>query len=1084
MKQFGRIIFVAVVFLFVSIICATGQTIKVTGKVFDASTNETVVGASVLIKGTTTGTVTSLDGDFSISASKGQTIVVSSIGYTDYTFTVSDSSPMTIKMQASSEFLQDVVVVGYGAVKKENLTGAVDQVSSEIFEGRPVSNTSQMLVGAIPNLNINIADGKPGRSADYNIRGTTSIGGGGSALVLIDGVEGDPALVNPDDIESVSVLKDAASASIYGSRATFGVVLITTKSASKEDGKFTINYSGNVAFLSPINLPDIIDDGYVYASLFAEAYSNFYCGVMPSGINSQQAYSQQWMDDFRRRKMKGITEETTVDAAGNYVYYGNTNYYKVVYKPYTTAQTHNISASGSTGKLNYYVSARFYNYDGIFNFNPDKYTAANVRAKATMQLFKWLSLSENIDFSYDKKHIPATTNQTNQGNFLRSMQDAGHVSSPVFNPDGTLTRCGAEAIGGLVAGTCYTDKLVNSFKTTTKLNAKFFDNTWRVNFDFSWAPYWSNNTKKNTTVSYSPGPGQTVYVGTPGVNDFIDETYYNKSYIVTNAYTEYENTFGGKHYFKALLGFNYEESLGKTTDVLRYGLLTDDVQNIQLALGDSFTTYGTDVRWKTMGFFGRLNYAYDERYLLEINGRYDGSSKFPTNSQWGFFPSVSAAWRVSKEHFWHVDPKVMNNLKLRFSYGELGNGNMAAYSFMEKFALSNLSAVIDGQALRRYTSIPSQIPDNLTWETVRTIDGGIDLGFYSGKINFSADYYVRKTLNMYTVGPSLPDTYGASAPKGNYADLSTYGWELSLSYNDSFTVGTHPLNVGAKVTLADNRSYIDRYNNPSKSLSDYYEGQEVGEIWGYKFDGFFSSQTQIDNYYGAGKPYVNDMILMHNGYVNIPGDVIIKDLNGNQIIDVGANTVDNPGDLTIVGNKSPRYMYSMNFDLEWNGIYATIMFQGVGKRDWYPSGESIIWGQYHRPYGNALKWTVNNAWTQENQDAYLPIYTGWSRLFFTGANKVDRYVMDASYLRLKNLQIGWNLPTKWTKKIGLAGIGIYFSGENLYTWSPLYDLTTDVDVVTAPNGGDQDLVFTSDNLGDGNSVPSMRTFSFGITLKL
>jgi len=1064
-------------------VTVSAQKIRVSGVVKDAETGETAIGAGVLVKGTNNGTVTSLDGAFSIMADPGQEIVVSLLGYDDYTFKVTGPGPVTIALRTSSEFLNDAIVVGYGSVKRANLTGAVDQVSSEVFDGRPSANVTQMLVGAIPNLNITLSDGKPSRTADFNIRGMTSVGGGGSALVLIDGVEGDPALLNPDDIESVSVLKDAASASIYGSRATFGVVLITTKEASKESGKFNFSYNGNFSLLKPSNLPNIVDDGYVYAKLFSDAYYNYF-GKMPSGINTSQDFSQAWLNEFLRRKQKGITEEVALDESGRYVYYGNTNYYEVIYRPYTLSQTHNLSASGSSGKIDYYLSGRIYKYDGILNFNPDEYFTTSLRAKITARPFKWLKIWENISFNYDKNHIPASHNQNNNGLFLRSMQDEGHVSVPVFNPDGTLTKSAAMAIGGLVTGKNYTDKIRNQITTTTGLRAEFFDNSLRLNADFTYQAQWHNFTKKNSMVSYSEAPGQISWIGTPGVNDYIQETWYRKGYISTNVYAEYAKVWNEKHDFKALVGFNWERYLGKTAQMLRYGLISDDAQSIQLALGDNITTYSYETRWRTAGFFARLNYAYDERYLIELNGRYDGSSKFPSNQQWGFFPSVSGAWRISKEHWWKVNPLAISNFKLRASWGELGNGNVDAYSYLERFGFSNLSMVLDGVAKRRTTSIPSQVPDGLTWETARTVDGGIDIGFYKGKINLTADYYVRNTLNMYTVGPSLPDTYGASSPKGNYADLVTRGFEVSLSYDDAFPLGGHDLNVGFKATLADNRSFITRYNNPNKELKDYYVGQEIGEIWGFQFGGFFDDQAQIDNFYGEGVPYVNNLIQINEGYVTKPGDVILIDRNGNHLVDKGAETVDDPGDMVIVGNKHPRFLYSFSTNLEWNGIYFSAMFQGIGKQDWYPSGESIIWGQYHRPYGNALAWTVNNSWTPERRDAFLPKYSGYYRIFFSGQHKVDRYVLDASFLRLQNLQIGYNFPQKWMKRIGLSGLSVYFSGENLYTWAPLYNLTTDVDVVTATHGSDQDLGNGTDNFGDGNSLTSLRTFSFGITIKI
>ena len=1060
------------------------QKIKVSGVVLDASTGETVIGAVVMVKGTSNGTTTSFEGEFSINASVGQEIVVSSLSYDDHTFKVTGPGPVTVHLKPSSEFLEDVVVVGYGSVKRANLTGAVDQVSSEVFAGRPSSNATQMLVGAIPNLNISLSDGKPSRTAEYNIRGATSVGGGGNALVLIDGVEGDPALLNPDDIESVSVLKDAASASIYGSRATFGVVLITTKEAAKEAGKFNFTYNGNLSFLQPSSIPDIIDDGYVYASLFAEAYKNYYNGTAPSGFNSIMDWSQAWMDEFLRRKQKGITDEVDVDESGRYVYYGNTNYYDVIYKPYTLSHTHNLSASGSSGKIDYYVSGRLYQYDGILNFNPDVYRTTALRSKLSAKPFEWLKIWENLSFNYEKNHIPASHNQNNNGLFLRSIQDCGFVCCPVFNPDGTLTKPAAMAIGGLVTGKNYTDKFHNTITTTTGARAEFFDNTLRLNADFTYKGNWDNKHKKNSMVSYSEGPGLIAWIGTPGVNDYIQETWTLSKYMSTNIYAEYAKLFADKHDLKLLAGYNGERYQGKNTVALRYGLISEDVKSINLSMGDNFSISSWEERWVSAGFFGRVNYAFDERYLLELNGRYDGSSKFPTNQQWGLFPSASAAWRVSKEHWWPVPPSFISNLKLRASWGELGNGNVSSYSYLEKFSFSNLSNVIDGEAKRRYTSVPSQIPDGLTWETSRTVDGGLDIGFYKGKINLTGDYYVRNTLNMYTVGPSLPDTYGASSPKGNYADLVTRGFELTLSYDDSFPLAGRDLHYGMKATLADNRSFITRYNNPMRQLSDYYVGQEIGEIWGFEFGGFFETQEQIDNFYGPGDPYVNKQMQLHEGYTTRPGDVILVDRKPDKLINKGSETVDDPGDMKVIGNKHPRYLYSMTLNLEWNGFYASAMFQGVGKQDWYPSGESIIWGQFHRPYGNALAWTVNNSWTPEHKDAYLPKYTGYYRIFFTSANKVDRYVMNAAYCRLQNLQIGWNIPAKWLKRVGLSGASVYFSGENLYTWAPIYRLTTDIDIVTATKGSDQDLGNGTDNFGDGNSLPSLRTYSLGLTIKI
>lgn len=1075
LKTFFLIICLAVPFI------ASAQDVRLAGTIKDADTGEGVTGASVLVKGTTTGGVADLDGNFSLTAPAGAEIVVSSIGYEDYVFTAGPGmEALAIGLHPSAEFLDDVVVVGYGSVKKVNLTGAVDQIDSDVFEGRPVNNTTQMLVGSVPNLNITLADGKPGRSASYNIRGATSIGGGGSALILIDGVEGDPSLINPNDIESVSVLKDAASSSIYGSRATYGVVLITTKNPDKSKGRFSIAYSGNFSFMQPTAVPDVVDDGYVYARLFYDAWYNFNRS-QPTGINKSQPFSRVWLDDFRQRKKDGVQQKVAVNESGQYVYYGNTDYYDVIYRDYVFAHTHNLSVSGAVGPMSYFVSGRVYDYEGLFNFNPDKYITANVRGKANVQILKWLSLSENMEYTYEKQRLPSAYLGEGSGNYWRSIADEGHPSSPVFNPDGTLTKSAAYAIGGLVTGNNYIDRLIKNFRTTTALKASFFDDTFRLNGDFSFSSRDKHENTKQTVIPYSEAPGEITYLGNPFSDDRMSEYNSSHEYLATNVFAEYENTFKDKHYLKGLIGFNYERRKDNNSKATRYGLLTPDVTNINLAVGDEMLISAGETKWSVAGFFARINYAYDNRYLFEVNGRYDGSSKFPTHSRWGFFPSASAAWRPSMEHFWKVNPMIVSNLKLRFSYGELGNGNVAAYSYLEKFSFGNMSTmVLDGVTRARYTTIPSQIPDNLTWETARTIDAGLDISFLKGRIELTADYYMRRSYNMFTVGPTLPDTYGASAPRGNYADMHTHGFEISLAYNDSFKVGRHDLHVGVKATLADSRSWIDKYNNPTDDLDDYRVGEEIGEMWGYVCNGLFQSQEQIDNYYGPGDPYVNTKFPLSSGYVVCPGDIIVEDLNGNKIIDSGAWTADDPGDRRIIGNTSPRFRYSFSLNLEWNGIYASAFFQGVGKQDWYPSKESPFWGQYNRPYNQAYKWMVGNYWTKDNPNAYLPKYTGYYNPFFSGI-PISRYVQDVSYIRLQNLQVGWNLPKKWLEKAKLSGVSIYFSGENLWTWSPMYKWTRDFDVVTVTQASDTDI--TSDNKGDGFNYPTMKTFSIGVTIK-
>ncbi len=1065
------------------------NTVTVSGTVVDGGSGDPLIGASVLVEGTTRGTVTDLDGRFSLSVPRGAKLVVGSIGYKDYSFLSSGNThDLRISLEVSSEYLDEVVVVGYGSVKKENLTGAVDQVSADVFAGRPVANATQMLQGVVPNLNIELVDGKPGRSADYNIRGATSVGAGGTALVLIDGVEGDPTQLNPNDIESVSVLKDAASAAVYGSRAPYGVVLITTKNPTDEED-FKITYNGSFSVMDPTAVPDVVTDGFVYASLFSEAYYNV-SGKYHTTINKSQPFSRSWLEDFRQRQLAGIQRTTEIGPDGKYVYYGNEDYYSFLYRDFTTAQSHNVSVSGGGKNYGYYLSGRFYQYDGLFTRSTDKYHTMNLRAKVSANIRPWLKLSENITFNNEFYHIPSTSNQQSSGNFWTAINAEGHPSSPIFNPDGTMTKSGAYAVGGLVTENNYINRTIKNYKTTTALRAEFFKKTLRLNADFTYSDRGRSQLTKRTVIPYSEAPGEISYLGTPGLDDYLQEYNSRTDYIAVNAYAEYENTWKKKHYFKAMAGYNYEREKWKAVTARRYDLLTYDTDAINLAVGDDMSVSSSESRWRVAGFMFRINYAYDERYLFEVNGRYDGSSKFPTSSQWGFFPSASAAWRISKEHWFKVDPKWITSLKLRGSFGELGNGSVSAYAFMERFSYENMGKgasewcrSLDGVSGMRYTSVPTQVPDNLTWETSQSIDVGLDLSMFMGRLDFTFDWYQRRTYNMYTVGPSLPDTYGTSAPKGNYADMRTRGWELSLSWHDTFDLSGSPLSYGIKATLADSRAFITKYYNPTRSISDYYEGYEIGDIWGWRVEGLFRDQAQIDTYWtdiqtGKPIPYEQTRIRMHDDGITYPGDVIFADLNHNNKIDSGSSTVDDPGDQTIIGNSSPRFPYSFTLDLGWHGVFLTAFFQGVGKRLWSPTKEGPFWGQYCRPYAQAYKWQLDNCWTPDNPDALLPRCTGYCGVSWQD-KRIDRYLMDVSYLRLKNLQLGYNFPKKLISKAKLSSLSVYFSAENLWTWSPMHKYTRDFDVVTVCYGSDSDL---GGGQGDGYNYPTMRTFSFGVNI--
>lgn len=1093
MKLFSRFFLTLLTMLFLGVsLSATGQTvdkgISVTVKVTDKT--GAMPGAGILVKGTTNGQITGADGTATLTnVAPDAVLVVTFVGYQTVEVPVKGRANVSVTLEDSLT-LDEIVVVGYGTQKKANLTGAVDQVGSETFEGRSNANLTQMLQGQIPNLNLKFKDGRPNSSPSYNIRGTTSIGQGGSALILIDGVEGDPSLLNPNDIESVSVLKDAASSAIYGSRAPYGVVLITTKTARQ--GKPTVSYQANLTFEQPTTIPDYVSNGYTWADHFYKAYYNYNLSN-PSGINKTMEFSTAWLAEYQRRNETGnyevLVSDGSIGTAGRWLYFiEGEDYIGKLYRNHMTSQTHNISVSGSDDKFDYYVSGRYYGNNGIFDtdVNPESYKILNGRMKMGYKVTPWLRISNNTDISWTKYVMPQTYSEGN-GNIWRNIADEGHPCSPIWNPDGTLSHSAVYSVGDYLYGHSNRGYINRQVKTTFAAQAKFLDDRLRLNADFTYRNKDFNTTVKKVKSEFSRYEGVTETIS--GTQSYLSETIRNYEYLATNEYVEFEDTFAGKHYFKALLGYNYEQETYKNTYSYNDDLLTPDVTNINLAMGiDNRSITGDYYRWRTVGAFARINYAFADRYLIEVNGRYDGSSKFPQRQRWAFFPSVSVGWRLTEEPWFKVSKDAVSNIKFRASFGALGNSNVGNYAYDETFSFDN-GRIINGAKVR-YTSAPAPIPESLTWETAQTLDFGLDMSFLKGRLSFTGDYYIRKTLDMYTVGPTLPDVFGASSPKGNYAEMTTRGYEMAIRWNDSFNLAGKPFNYGLKASLVDYKSIIDKFNNRKKELStaayntNYYAGMVVGEIWGFVSNGLWQNQDEIDaaeaGALAAGQKYYNPLMQTSKTYKLYPGDIKFEDLNGNGYIDRGQNTVDDPGDRKIIGNSEPRYIYSFGIDLEWNNIFLSAFFQGVGKQDWYPSNEaSVIWGQYNRPYAQMPKWHLNNYWTEDNPDAYLPRYAGYYAPFYKGTNNANtRYLMDVSYIRLKNLQVGYTLPSKWTDAIRMKKVSIFFSGENLWTWSPMYKYTRDIDVTANIYGTDSVLSST----GDGFNYPTLRSYSLGLNI--
>ena len=1051
----------------------------ISGKVVDEK-GEALPGASILIKQLKKAVQSSPDGTYKISVPAGTyDIVISFISYTTVTINRTivkdgETTPLNVTLKGEAGSLNEVLVVGYGTQKRENATGAVDQITAKNIENRPITNLTQGLQGLLPNLNLKMMDGKPTQSPSYNIRGTTSIGQGGSALVLIDGFEGDPSLINPNDVESVSILKDAASAAIYGARGVFGVVLITTK--KPVNGRTNISYSSNYAIKSPLQVPDYVTDGYTWAKMFSEAFVNG-DGAFPQNANKTQKFSQAYLDEFKRRVESGQPyNQIEVDPiTGEYIYYGSQDYYGELYKKNTAALENNLSVSGGSDKASYLVSGRLLKQDGLFKYNSDDYDMKNIRARGSVQVFPWLSFENNADYSIMKYHNPINVGEG--GGIWRNIADEGKPTVPLFNPDGSATFASAYTIGDFIYGKNGIDTKREVFRNITGLRSKFFDNKFRVNADFTFRNTNNDKEQRRVQVPYSSTRGVTSYVGT-ATNDLSFDLQETK-YLATNIYAEYENRFGANHYLKAMAGYNYEESTYNRIAVQRNGIIFDDATDLNLALGQSTTTGGGYEQWAILGGFSRLNYSFKDRYLLEVNARYDGSSKFPSDQRYGFFPSVSGGWRVNKEAFWNVSDKLISDLKLRASYGSLGNGNIASYAFQEIFNIRQSDMILNGTRPQT-TQAPGVVPNGLTWETSTTSNFGLDLAMLAGRLTFTGDVYTRKTKDMFTVGLTPPAVFGADVPKGNYANLTTKGWEMSLSWNDRIGNGDKPFSYNVRVTLSDNKTKITKYNNPDKLLSDYYEGQTLGEIWGYETEGFFIDEADI-----ASHAKQDPQMRASPTGKWFPGDIKLKDLNGDGLINVGENKVGNSGDRKIIGNSAPRYMYGINLGADYHNFSFSVFFQGVGKQQWYPSTETeMFWGQYNRPYNNIPTFHLGNMWTPDNTDAYFP--RTMSRAASSNTNRTlgvaqTRYLQNVAYLRMKNIQIGYTIPSKWINQIGVRSAKVFLSGENLFTYSPMYKIVKNsIDVENAVPS-DQDLNKGSTN-GDGYNYPLMKAVSFGLNI--
>ena len=1028
---------------------------------------ETVIGASVVVKGSTNGTITGLDGDFTLdNVKRGDVIQISYIGYVSQEV-VWQGTPLNITLKEDSQTLEEVVVVGFGSQKKANLTGSVSQVKmDDVLGERPVTNVKNALQGSMPGLMVS-GGASPGEAKSFNIRGTVSINGM-NPLVLIDNVEGDIDLLNPEDIESVTVLKDAASSAIYGARAAAGVILITTKKAKKGE-KFNLNYNANFGFQTSINSPKQASlDEYLRAYQAAGFSETYYAG---NGSVSK------WREYLAGYKENPAAYPTVGD--GIYIGEDGAPYYlndKDVYKAFQETsfmQTHNLTANGGTEKLRYRLSAGLTKEDGPLIESKDTYMRKNISSFISADITDWLTQEADFRYTVADRSEPMGSGDgiycMNHISFYPSGMMPGSVNTsvgkdlPLITPENQI-RYNNPYLTDTDNTRIYLRTIMRPIKGLELVGEYTYDRkNWQKSY---YAKKWEYTTEQL-------GSNNSV------TSDYLFKSEDHEDYNALNLYGTYNFSIKEDHMFKVMAGFNQERKQNSWISVQTHDMIAPSAPSFTSATGkiipqNSYSDYAI------RGAFYRINYNYKDRYLFEANGRYDGSSKFPKDDRFGFFPSFSVGWNIARESWMEKALDYVSDLKLRASWGQIGNqniGNYGYYSTMQPVGNSNYW-LKDGEFIT-YISTPGLVSNSFTWETVETLDIGFDASMFNSRLQVTFDWYQRTTRDMLIAGIQLPAVVGTSAPMRNAADMRTRGWEIAVNWRDQ--IGDWKYNVG--FNLYDYKSKITKYsNNEDKLLSqNYYEGKTLGEIWGYVSDGFYT----IDDFDGPGTWQLKDGVASLDGYNPRPGDekfVNLNDDRGTNEINSGLNTVDSPGDQKVIGNSTPRYNFGVNLGVSYKGFSLSAILRGTAKRDvWiggmslFPFGGSakayypVFYNQtdYWEPMGSCDgQYTENDReyWVAKNPDASL--YRLYSNMQNHGSNQraSTKYLQNGAYMRLKNITLAYTFPKALISKVSLSALKVFVSAENLATISSL------------PKGYDPERLSWG--------YPFYRTLSFGLNVTL
>ena len=1005
------------------------QETEIKGVVSDAD-GSPLPGVSIVIDGTTTGTETDFDGEYTITASKGDILAFSFIGMKTQKVTIGDNLTIDVSLEDDAGNLDEVVVVGYGTKKKINLTGAVGVVGEEDIANRPVASAMNALQGISPGLVITTSGdaGQPGAKMDINIRGLTSLEGSSAPFVLVDGIPMELTDIDPEDIASVSILKDAASAAIYGARAAFGVILVTTKKGKA--GGVSINYSNSFAMTDMLNMPENTD-AVSYAHLINQAQINQTGSPFYTDENFANIV-QNAKDPGSAPEMYRNGNRWRTGAFGLFNTAAN-DWDDIFFKDYGSRMKHNLSFSGGTEKLSFYLSGGMYEEQGIIKPADDGFKRYNVSATINAKVNDWLSLSFLTKYRSSNTEYPTSAYEESgsQRTYILTWMQRVKPTTAMYYPGTELTTSDNRLNE-------FSNNIVNQTDRQIVLSPRLTIEPikdWVTNVELNYTTNDNNNNFQRFSFPSARPKADGSYdsdIIPPTNQGSIILKLFTNTYISPNVYSQYTKSIV-KHNFSILAGYqqetyNYTNLRGDANE-----LITKNIPAISTAVGNKSVSDQLG-NWSTQGYYGRFNYNYDEKYLLEVNGRYDGSSKFADGDRWGFFPSMSAGWVVSKENFFPLK-NVIDRFKLRASYGTIGNQNVDEYLYLPGLGINQSRYLYTDQGAQPWqVTIPNQASVDLSWETVTTTDIGFNAQLLNNRLGITFDWYESVTSDLVSPGPQLPSVIGSGLPKRNEGEVTTKGWEIEASWKNTI----NDFSYGARVVLSDYKSTVTKYNNPTKLIGNYYEGMELGEIWGMEAEGLFQTQQEIDGWHDQTQ-------VSSASYPFQPGDVKYVDQNGDGKINIGENTRDAPGDRVILGNSTPRFHFGISGNAAWKGLDMSFLIQGVASRKVDLTGHGTFRGAARGGFHAAAYDEHMDYWRDDtsplgvNPDGYFPN----SYLTYDGRNQknfryvTDRYLQDAAYIRLKNLQIGYTIPKDISEKALISKARIYFSGENLLTATDL-----------------------------------------------